>query len=144
MPYSRRDLCLLLPGLLALQPHQASASAAVPRLPSKVYNFEKLPAQGSGQNQFRPVFDGATHEGFRVSLHETDLAPGGAPHPPHHHASEEVFLIREGTLEVTINGQSSTFGPGSVAYIASNEEHGIRNAGSTRAQYFVLELGTQS
>jgi hypothetical protein len=30
-----------------------------------------------------------------------------------------------------------------VAYVASNEEHGIRNAGSTHAQYFVIALGTE-
>jgi len=28
-----------------------------------------------------------------------------------------------------------------VAYVASNEEHGIKNAGSTHAQYFVIALG---
>jgi mannose-6-phosphate isomerase-like protein (cupin superfamily) len=32
-------------------------------------------------------------------------------------------------------------GPGSVVFVASNEEHGIRNAGSTPAQYFVIALG---
>jgi mannose-6-phosphate isomerase-like protein (cupin superfamily) len=78
-----------------------------------------------------------------VALHETDLAPGAMPHPPHHHAYEEVFLIREGLLQVTIGGLSSNLGPGSVAYIASNEEHSIRNLGNTHAQYFVLELGTE-
>jgi hypothetical protein len=28
-----------------------------------------------------------------------------------------------------------------VAYVASNEEHGIRNAGAAHAQYFVIALG---
>jgi len=86
--------------------------------------------------------DGVTHTGFHIELHETDLAPGSRPHPPHHHLHEEIFLIRQGTVEVTIAGKSSSLGPGSVAYIASNVEHGIRNAGDQHAQYFVLALGT--
>jgi mannose-6-phosphate isomerase-like protein (cupin superfamily) len=112
-------------------------------LPSKVYSFESLPLHASGQNAFRPVLEGKTHEGFRVALHESDLAPGAMPHPPHRHAHEEVFLVREGSLQVTISGHSSDLTPGSVAYVASNEEHGIRNTGTTHAQYFVLELGAE-
>jgi quercetin dioxygenase-like cupin family protein len=63
------------------------------------------------------------------------------PHPPHHHLHEEMFLVREGTIEVTISGQSSRLAPGSVAFVGSNDEHGIHNAGPTPAEYFVVALG---
>ena len=138
MDYSRRELCALLPALLAARAGAASDDVLL----SNVYNFESLPAKVENGNTFRPILEGVTHEGYHLELHETDLAPGTMPHPAHHHAHEEIFLIREGTLAVTINRMSSTFGPGSVAYIASNQEHGIRNVGNTHAQYFVLELGT--
>ena len=97
--------------------------------------------QTSGVNRLRPVLDGETHDGVRIELHESDLPPGGAPHPPHRHIHEEMILIREGTMEVTIAGRSARLGPGSVAYVASNEEHGWHNAGTTRAHYFVLAVG---
>jgi quercetin dioxygenase-like cupin family protein len=54
---------------------------------------------------------------------------------------EEVLLVREGTLEVTIAGQVTTLGPGSVAFVASGEEHGWRNTGNTQAHYFIVTLG---
>jgi mannose-6-phosphate isomerase-like protein (cupin superfamily) len=139
MDQARRELCLWLPALVVAKAQVSDATVLL----SKVYNFESLPLQASERNAFRPVFAGKTHEGFRVALHESDLAPGAMPHPPHRHAHEEVFLIREGSLQVTIGGRSSNLGPGSVAYVASSEEHGIRNVGYTHAQYFVLELGTQ-
>jgi len=66
------------------------------------------------------------------------------PHPGHRHPQEEMFLVREGTVEVTIAGRSTPLGPGGVAFIASNEEHSIRNAGPTHAEYFVLALGSNA
>jgi mannose-6-phosphate isomerase-like protein (cupin superfamily) len=137
MQYSRRELCYLVPAMLALK---AQASSKEP-LPSKVYTFSALPVKGEGANEFRPVFEGKTHDGYPIELHETDLAPGSVPHPPHHHSHEEIFMVREGTLTVTINGHESSMGPGGVAYINSNDEHGIRNSGSTHARYFVFALG---
>ena len=136
MDWSRRDLSLLLPLLAA-----ANAGAEDGRLPSKILKFDDLPVKPNGDGVMRSCFQGETHAGLRLELHETELPPGGAPHPPHHHVHEEIFLIREGTMEVTMSGRSTKLGPGSVAYIASNEEHGWHNAGTTRASYFVLAIG---
>jgi mannose-6-phosphate isomerase-like protein (cupin superfamily) len=129
---------MLLPALMAFKA-QASAAGV---LASKVYHFDGLRAQADGPNTFRAIFDGATHTGFQIALHATDLAPGAMPHPPHHHVHEEMFLIREGTLLVTIAGHESTLQAGDVAYVASGDEHGIRNTGSTPARYFVFEMGS--
>ena len=87
---------------------------------------------------------GTTHTDFPIEIHETDLAPGMMPHPAHHHEHEEMVLLREGILEVTIKGNSSRLTPGSVAYVASNEEHGWKNVGDGRAKYFVIALGRKS
>lgn len=52
-----------------------------------------------------------------------------------------MLLIRDGVLEVKIGTGTAQYGPGSVVYVASNEEHGWRNVGKTSARYFVLALG---
>jgi quercetin dioxygenase-like cupin family protein len=110
---------------------------------SKTFAFADLPVRANGANRSRAVLQGKTHSGFPIEMHQTELGPGEAPHPPHHHAHEEMIMIREGTLEVTISGRSAKLGPGSVAFVASNEEHGWRNVGSGRAHYFVLALGRE-
>ena len=138
MNYTRRDLSTALALLAA-----AKAPAQNAILPSRTYRYEDLPVKENASNRQRAVFKGETHTGFSVELHETELAPGQAPHPPHSHAHEEMILIREGTMEVTISGNTSRLGPGSVAWVASGEHHGWRNVGTTRARYMVMALGRE-
>ena len=116
-------------------------AAAKPRLVSKVYPLADLKERKSGENSFWSILKGETWAGCPLEVHESSLAPGASPHPPHHHAHEEMFLVREGTLEVTIAGQTARIGPGGAAYVASNDQHGIKNVGETAALYFVLAVG---
>ena len=141
--YSRRDLNLLFPAAVVAMNAATKAAAQNTPLMSNTYKFEDLAVHPSGPNRSRPILQGETHTGLPIELHMTELAPGQAPHPPHRHVHEEMIMIHEGTLEVTIAGRSATLGPGSVAYVASGEEHGWRNVGTTRAQYFVLAVGQE-
>ena len=136
MNCTRRDLSLLLGAIVA-----TNAKAQKTVLPSKAYRFEDLTAQGSAEMRSRQILNGQTHTNFTVDLHETELAAGAAPHPPHQHVHEEVLLIRAGTLEVLVAGDTKTLGAGSVVYFASNQKHGWRNPAREPAQYFVLALG---
>ncbi|MGH9402202.1 MAG: cupin domain-containing protein [Terriglobia bacterium] len=139
MELSRRQLCLLLPALFAAVPGFPAGSET---LPAKAYPFADLPAHRHGGSESWPVLDGLTHSGFQIELHETQLAPGARPHPPHHHTHEEIFLVREGAVQVTLAGKNTNLGPGGVGYVASNVEHGILNVGDSSARYFVIALGT--
>ncbi len=139
MSLSRRDLAALLPVLLATD----EKSTAV--LPSRCYPFGDLPVKVNPETHIesRAVFRGTTHGGFEIACHMTKLPAGMMPHPPHKHVNEEIFFLREGTVEITVEGKSTRLGPGSVAYIASKEMHGAKNVGEVPAQYFVLELDGQ-
>ncbi len=138
MNYSRRDLALLLPALAAAN---AKAQQAGQVLPARVYQYEELPVKINKTSRGRAVLTGETHSGFPVELHLTELDPGQAPHAPHRHIHEEIFMLREGTVDMTISGKTTRLTPGSVAYIASNELHGLINGGSEAARYFVIALG---
>jgi quercetin dioxygenase-like cupin family protein len=144
MNYTRRELSLLLPALLAAAQTDGQQTKQV--LQSACYPFDKLPVKTNEKthNESRQVFDGMTHEGYPIELHITTLAAGQAPHPPHHHVHEEMIFLQTGTLEVMIKGNTSRIGPGSVAYVNSNEEHGWKNVGDTPSQYFVLAIGHKS
>lgn len=135
---TRRDLAVLLPAL-------GLAGAALADAPahSTAYSFDKLAVTfSSGGAATRPVFRGKLPTGEMVELHETKLMPGQMPHPAHRHVHTEFMLIREGTVEFILEGRSEQIGAGGVAYAASGELHGLKNAGSTPANYFVIAIGT--
>jgi mannose-6-phosphate isomerase-like protein (cupin superfamily) len=140
MNHTRRELSILLAGLTA-----GVAAADENVLPSRSFDFASLEAKTNPANHMetRQVFKGKTQTGCPLALHISTLPAGEMPHPPHHHVHEELMLIQSGRLQFTIAGQTSSVGAGSVVYINSNEEHGLKNVGNGPAQYFVVEIGPQ-
>lgn len=135
MRCSRRDL----PFLLATS---AMAQTSKPGTqPSRAFRYEDLTPTRNGPMTSRQILTGLTHSGFKIDLHETELAAGQAPHDPHQHIHEEMVLVREGELDVTVAGRVTRIGAGSAAFIASNQMHGWRNPGGVPARYFVFALG---
>jgi quercetin dioxygenase-like cupin family protein len=141
MNASRRTLCQALPLLLAGLAERAQGADET--LSSFAKPFDELPVKQNGQNQSRFILNGITHAGCPLEAHETTLAPGSQPHPPHHHEHEELILLEKGSVTVTIEGKSTVLGPGSAAFFRSNEEHGMRNTGSEPALYFVVAIGAE-
>jgi mannose-6-phosphate isomerase-like protein (cupin superfamily) len=142
MNATRRELISMLPAaLIPTILHPDVSAAQENAMPSVTYPFEKLPIRTPNNAQIRDVLKGKLATGESLEVHETTLAPGGTPHPLHHHVHSEMWLIREGTVELTINGASYRLGPGSVGFVHSNDEHGIKNVGTTPATYFVVAVG---
>jgi XRE family transcriptional regulator, regulator of sulfur utilization len=153
MKVTRRDLGLLVPSMLvagasALDAQQTAAPTAadnaVEKLPvmrTQHFKYDELPVTTNGQNRQRRMFTAKTHTGFKIESHSSDIAPGEVNHPPHRHLREEMMLIREGVMELTIAGTPYRLGPGDVGVIGSNELHNAKNVGTSRAVYFIVNIG---
>ncbi len=109
-----------------------------------MFDWTQLKAVPTANGERRAIVDRPTATMNRFESHVTTLDPGKAPHAPHKHADEEIVIVKEGTMEVTINGETRTAGSGSMFFFASNDMHGLRNTGSTRASYFVIRVVTSA
>ena len=141
MSLTRREMCLLLPSALLRAWAGESQTEQQPSLPTAMYPFDRLPVHTSSTAVTRPVMKGKLSTGESLEVHETTLPPGAAPHPPHHHTHSEMWLIREGTVDITVNDLTTRLGPGSVGFVCSSDEHGIKNVGPVPAVYFVVAMG---
>ena len=141
MALTRREACSLIPVLVATGTVFPGFSAQDDSLPSATYPFENLPVQDADHAQIRKILRGKLATGEHIEAHETTLPPNGYPHPPHHHLHSEMWLIRDGTVELTINGTIHRLGAGGVGFVHSNEEHGIKNVGAGPATYYVVAIG---
>ena len=50
----------------------------------------------------------------------------------HHRAHVDSFLVLEGALEVTVDGEARTLGPGELAVVPPGTVHAFRNASGER------------
>jgi quercetin dioxygenase-like cupin family protein len=109
---------------------------------SAVFDWSKLAVAKTATGERRAIVDRATPTMTRFESHVTTLEAGLAPHAPHRHPDEEIVIVKDGTLEVTINGKSQRVGEGSMFLFASNDLHGMKNVGSGRATYYVIRVVT--
>ena len=72
----------------------------------------------------RPLLTNAM--GSSLEIFDTS-GPADAGPPPHDHPWEEVYVVLDGELEVTIEGESHVLEPGSVAHVPAGETHRYRN-----------------
>ncbi|HXJ91223.1 MAG TPA: cupin domain-containing protein [Candidatus Binatia bacterium] len=141
MAVTRREACSFIPALVVAGTGISGFAGPDDSLPSLTLPFEKMPVQSSEHVQIRKIMKGKLATGEPVEAHETTLPPNGYPHPPHHHVHSEMWLIREGTVELTISGTTHRLGAGGVGFVHSNEEHGIKNVGTGPATYYVVAIG---
>lgn len=137
----RRVFLALLAGIAIGIAASAPGHSATGVLSSTAISWEEIQARasGTGATKAKQVFRDPTATLDELELHVSTLAPGKSPHPPHKHPDEEIIIIKEGTVESLVNGETKRVGPGSVIFQASNQMHGLTNVGDVRAVYHVMK-----
>ena len=113
------------------------------KLNTYAYDWDNLEVVKTKSGEKRQIFEGKTNELSYFEVHVTTLNPGKAPHGSHVHSDmEELIIVKEGLIEQSINGHKKVVGPGSVILALPGDDHGIWNAGDTRASYYIIRWRT--
>lgn len=123
---------------------QAPLPAAPGRMGSSIFAWEELEAHPTAVGALREVVNLPTATLANFECHITTLNPGMTPHPPHRHPNEEIILVKEGRLDVTINGVTRPAGAGDILFYSSGDEHSLKNTGDTAATYYVINFKTEA
>lgn len=129
----------LLP-LCLLAAESAAPAPALPFLGSRVFDWSDLPAKVTAFGVEREV---ARHATATLSVLECRIAtlnPGADVPPAAPSSRDSLLIVREGRIEVTLDGRPHVAGPGSVFYFEPGDARSVRNSGHRRAVFWLVEL----
>lgn len=135
---TRRDACVAGVTLAVALALGAVVRPQATILRSTAYDWNGVSARKTAVGESRQFLRSPTATLDELELHVTTLNPGQTSHAPHQHPNEELIIVRDGTVEVLVQGTWTRLGPGSVIFNASNESHAIRNVGAGPTTYHVV------
>jgi uncharacterized cupin superfamily protein len=118
----------------------ASVQAVPGRLPSSIIDCNSLKSTPTQIGSHTDVIDSPTLTFVRLESHITTLDVGKATKTDNVDPGDELFILKEGTLEVRINGVTSRIGAGSLFYCAPNDKRTFTNIGTVPASYQVIKV----
>jgi mannose-6-phosphate isomerase-like protein (cupin superfamily) len=77
----------------------------------------------------------------QIEMHETTQQPGTPHEAIGTHLHNEIWMVREGTVNLMTNGQIRVMHPGDVGICCAGDTHYVENAGDTPCTYFVMTVG---
>ena len=127
-------------GMIMVAAAALAAADPAPVLRSTVVSWAEIESQpATNQGRSRSIVRSRTATLDEIESHVTTLAPGTESHPPHRHPQEEILIVKQGVLDATIEGRTTRVEAGGFVFLASQEEHNVRNVGTTPAVYFVIQ-----
>jgi quercetin dioxygenase-like cupin family protein len=145
----RREFAALLPVLAAsaLMPEKAegqssSLVSSLPVIESGVYK-PSLPKAGAQEGHTSSHYlTGLLKAGdIRLEMHESTIQAGATHEPVGTHLHSEIWLVREGTAELTTNGVAKKMVAGDVGICIAGDQHFIANTSDAPVTYFVVTVG---
>ncbi len=109
-------------------------------LQGQVYHLDELPKNEDESRVFRQIIKNEQTDFMeKISIHHSTLKPGHKLRPAHvQEVDEELIIIQEGVLTVTINDETKELGPGSVLLIMPKDMQQMNNISKNDVSYFVL------
>lgn len=113
--------------------------AQLSEVKSGLYKWSELETKKGNLRTGRKIMEGSSSHFKYLEIHATTQEHGAIPSPPHTQKDrEEIIIIKEGLMKMTLNGKSKILGAGSVIMIPPLVEQSMENVGDGPMTYYVM------
>ncbi len=113
--------------------------AQLKEVDSGVYKWCELPIKEGDKRIGRKIMEGSSPHFSFLEIHATTQDNGAKPAPAHTQKNiEELVIVKEGSLKLTMNGKSEVLPEGSVGLIPPLTEQSMENAGEGPLTYYIM------
>jgi (S)-ureidoglycine aminohydrolase len=112
-------------------------------LESKVYQWDELAVIKRPQGEARPILDGTTPHFKLCKIHASTLLPKSRMRKEAYtQENEELIIVKEGELTVTIEGKTKKLKAGGIALIMSGDVRATENTTDSITTYYVFQYNS--
>jgi (S)-ureidoglycine aminohydrolase len=111
---------------------------------SDVYAWKDAPVEKTRTGFKRTIVSGMATDFQYLDIFATTLKKKKTEDKGVHADFEEMIIVKDGSLKITINGKSKTVGQGSVAMIMPGDEHSFENAANGETTYYVFRYKSKN
>jgi heat shock protein HslJ/mannose-6-phosphate isomerase-like protein (cupin superfamily) len=122
----------------------AAGTAPAPAAPlkSRVFDWAALTPTPIPNGERRLMLDGPTATVDLLHVHATTLAVGQVSGQAVRHPRDEVLIVKDGEVEVSLDGTTQKASAGAVLFFASGAVTRLKNVGAGPATYYVIYYET--
>lgn len=104
------------------------------------YHWDDHPVKKGTDRESGKILEGTSPHFEYLKIHATTQYPNAKPSPSHATKDiEQLIIVKEGTVKVTIEGVSSVLGPEGVILVLPNQVHSLENVGDDNLTYYVMQ-----
>jgi quercetin dioxygenase-like cupin family protein len=126
-------------------PPDGTPSDPVPagKLNSVIFDWEKSVAKPTPTGSRRDIFNGATTTAKNFECAVITLNAGKSYGTRGVTSTEQLLVVKDGLLDVTVNGKTERGTPGTIFFIASLDTHKVGNATDKSATFYLFDITTE-
>jgi quercetin dioxygenase-like cupin family protein len=116
-----------------------TAFAQLQPIKSGVFKWNDFKVVSNEDRVGRPILEGVSSHLEYLEMHATTQNVGAKPSKTHANEDiEEIILVKEGTMKVTIEGKSAILGANGVVSLMPLQMHSLQNVGTTPLTYYII------
>lgn len=104
---------------------------------SGIARWNELKTEARGNTQVRQIMSGTGRDFEHLILHAETL-PGKGRSNALNKDMEELLIVKEGELQISVAKKTKVMGPGSVAVVFPGEKRSVVNTGSQPGTFYVM------